>query len=268
MHNSSSTITAENYASAWDYTAKLHQKAKKKNMIENLVVRLGNLVFLVLSVVLSYGLLYTKVGGSLGQFLQTLPWLPQAWNSFSAQIPASQYGEVVQWCYHLGAAYLSALAPCIAVAVLVQVIYRTRLREIPGGTDAQNAAALRDLAVEARRYSVSAKHSAATHGIILYFLIMFLMIAVFILRHVDEDGHLGSIESVSQISMAIYAMVLFIGYSLLNYLFQLLLKPLYICNVSKELVADTHKYACSFIENVQAEREAQEIEALYHPKRS
>ena len=262
MNEYPTPITAETFPQAWEYTVEKLRKSKVSRIAGNLIIPVGNVLFLACSVVLSFGLLYTKGGFALSSFLGSIPYLPQIWNQYESLLQLKEASDGVQWAVYLLGGYLAAFLPCVILSGLVHLIYRPKAPAMPNETDAKNAVHLRSIALSARSNSLK-NHGSPTVCIMLYFVIMFAGLAVYVL------GNPGNINTgVDPLSILIYTMIMFVAYGLINYILQLMLRPLYYCKVSKELIGDTHRYFNTYEENVREERLVNEIEQMYRTGRS
>lgn len=262
MNNYPTPITPENFPQAWEFVAEKLRKSKVSRIAGNLVVPAGNILFLACSVVLSFGLIYTKGGFALSAFLRQLPYLPDIWTQYAALLRMKDVTEGVQWAVYVLGGYVTAFIPCLILSGLVHLIYRPKAPALPEESDAKNAVHLRSIALAARSNSLK-NHSSPTVCIMLFFLTIFAGLAAYVF------GNPGDVNAgVDQMSILIYTMTLFVGYSFFNYVFQIMLRPLYYCKVDKALIGDTHRYFDCYEENVREERLINEIEQMYRTGRS
>lgn len=257
MDKYTSPITDESFPEVWQHTARKYRRSKRGLVISRVVNPVGNIIFLFLSLMLSWKVLYELLP-PMRSALELFPLLPRLWAGIPMLLAEQPWQ--VQLASALTICYGAAVLPCLLWTAVVYLLYHPIAPRKPDLGGALNATELRSLVLKARSCVNRSGSSMPTLSIAVYFAAVFCMLAVFVFR--DPAGA-AELVKLDPLSITIGGMGLFVGYALLNLLLQRLLRPMYLCIVPKRLLADIQHYYNSFDENIQADREADEIEALY-----
>lgn len=116
-------ITAENLESAWNYVSGKYRFSKKMCAIRSAFYTVSPVVFLVESLLLTYGLLYSKAGASIAAYLQQFSAIEKCWLTVKNFLFAETVNGVWGYCKTAVIAYLLPIAVSIPGALVIALLY-------------------------------------------------------------------------------------------------------------------------------------------------
>lgn len=239
------TIQKSTFSQAWAFVARKNAAAKVCARIEKVSAIVGNFLFLALVLFCGCGILLQQKTLVITDFLKGIGWFYAAWLQVEIWMVSLGMTPVVQILFCAALCYGIPFVVCLIPALLIRVCYRPEPEKKPEGTEFEKAEALVKLGKQTKRLTRSATAGAVTWSTILFVVAVGVLVTVFILQNFQgSNSLLAQIEMGMNrnLTLAIAAIGLLIGYAFLNYLLLKLLKLLHTCRLPKEMLYTLELY--------------------------
>lgn len=240
-----SPVTDANWTDCWKYVERKYGQAKRSFLIGKLVGILGELAFLICMLFITIGGIYTANIPVINEFLDSIPHLIPLWEKFCGFLFKPGMAGYVKVILVFLSAYAVPLALCIALTVLVYILYHPIAKK-PGEDIKQNASTMAERAQKAKRFCNRAKNNIATACDILYLVLIAALFTVIILANLGKTdvvktvSEIFPIDNVMVVTFVVFAV--FCCYSVFDNIFCQITKWLFFCKIPHSLLADTARF--------------------------
>lgn len=244
MFSVPASITADNFSSVWNYSARKRYWSKKKAIIRSVSVPVCQLLYFFLFLIFSYGAAYSMIPGMVHRYIEEIPALVALWKDFEAVFYANSASEIQRLLYTAGALYLLPFFVALLPALLICLFYHPRTPK-QTGDPVQDARELWIMAKHAQVYaqrkeSNTANVCAAFSGMLIVAAVLgyllYCLNSPATRQQVIDEAHTANLR------LFLYAVALFFSYKIVNLPLLLLLKLLHFCYVPEKLVSAAEEY--------------------------
>ncbi len=260
-------ITKENFPEVWQSVDAQRRTAKKKYISASFAPFFSNMVFAILVLLVGNGLIHDHLKGSYSNFLEDIPFFLTVWDKAAGLLIKPEWSIALKIAVPLLVMYLVCFLVCLIFVLLVTAVYHPFRRQLPEGTDKENAELLLSMARDARRYSLRTVSSGSMLWALIFIMIQFCVLALYImieLKTLDKlmvitiapimkllepltkdfsNFQLMNLEgAVFMPSLLLYSLALYLGYAFVNYLHALSTQILYKYRIPYSYVADVEYY--------------------------
>lgn len=260
-------ITKENFPEVWQSVDAQRRTAKKKYISASFAPFFSNMVFAILVLLVGNGLIHDHLKGSYSNFLEDIPFFLTVWDKAAGLLIKPEWSIALKIAVPLLVMYLVCFLVCLIFVLLVTAVYHPFRRQLPEGTDKENAELLLSMARDARRYSLRTVSSGSMLWALIFTMIQFCVLALYImieLKTLDKlmvitiapimkllepltkdfsDFQLMNLEgAVFMPSLLLYSLALYLGYAFVNYFHALSTQILYKYRIPYSYVADVEYY--------------------------
>lgn len=260
-----SPITRQNFEETWNIVESERRTAKKKYITTKIASFFSNMVFAVLILIAGNGLIHDHLTGSYCDFLETVPYLLPVWEKMSGMVLKPDWSITLQIAVPLFLVYLICFAVCGIFVLIVMGIYHPFKRQLPAGSDQENASQMLTMAIDARRYARRSGANGSMVWALVFMMFQFCLIALYWLLGLKDLGSLVEIitgpilkllepyliTSLAQASaqsalfmpaLMVLILGIYLAYALTNYLHALSVQFMYKYNVPYSFVAEVEYY--------------------------
>lgn len=181
-------MSAENFAENWSAVDSRRRIAKKKYVTCTLASFFSNMVFALLAVIVSNGLIHDHLSGSYCNFLIKVPYLLPVWDQIKALILKPDFSLALRIAIPLVAMYAVCFAVCGIFVLIVTLLYHPFKRKIPTSTVKENASQMLTMARDARRYSRRTGSNGSLVWALFFMMVQFALIALYWLIELQDMG--------------------------------------------------------------------------------
>lgn len=142
-------ITSANFDAVWKQAAKNLRKVKKKKVTRNLVCAVGSLLFLILSLVSIFSLLYFHGDAEDKVLIDGLPILSTVCRQFGELVLDASYVWYINVLICVGVTYLIPFAASLLIAIIVAILGGGKEAQMPLEGEADRAKGLAHITKEA-----------------------------------------------------------------------------------------------------------------------
>lgn len=242
-----SPITCENFTEAWKSIDELRRRAKLKYVTNAVSSFFSQMVFALLLLFACNGLIYDHLKGSYCDFLESLPcWLP-IWQGFAEKILKISELWYIRAMITALAVYLTSFLVCGLFVLLTPLIYHPKHKEVPTGTEKENAEALLGIAKDARRYSHRTESGVSIFWSLIFMLAGIVLVALYafslqdMMRLYDILG--GFMLMHPYLNVMVCGFGIYLAYSLLATIHAAITQPLYKFKVPYSVFAEAEYYS-------------------------
>lgn len=139
------SVTKENFEDVKDYMLATSKKVERKYLTRKIITPLGNFLFMLISLVLVYGAIYTTSSADEMVAFEKTAFMTDAWNVFSGLFPIDGLEWYYYWLILVAAAFIIPFAVSAVIAIIVSLTVHPKTDGDFEGTDAQKAKKLYEL---------------------------------------------------------------------------------------------------------------------------
>lgn len=216
MKNFPSTITAENFNDVAKLTSKFVSKSKKKSLIRKIIKPVSGILFLLLSFLLVYGAIFNLCDPEDMFVFEKLEPITKLWTLFSGTFTTVDMAWYLYWPILIVATFVIPLLVSAIITIIVSFVYKTTPLDIPEGSDAEKAKALRQSAMEIKKQSDESDSYEIVFTIAFLALLVAFIVFAFIVLKIPFS--MATILS-SLVGMAIVGAILYYVYSIIFLIF-------------------------------------------------
>lgn len=260
-------VTKENFPEVWQSVDAQRRTAKKKYISASFAPFFSNMVFAILVLLVGNGLIHDHLKGSYSNFLEDIPFFLTVWDKAAGLLIKPEWSIALKIAVPLLVMYLVCFLVCLIFVLLVTAVYHPFRRQLPEGTDKENAELLLSMARDARRYSLRTVSSGSMLWALIFMMLQFMLIALYWLLALENNDAVFTliispvmkllepfIADVTMTQRASIEMALFtpclmlfclgiyIVYAFLNQVHALSVQFMYKYNVPYSFVADVEYY--------------------------
>lgn len=239
-------INKENFPSAWRYANQKLKWAKKLTVVEKLTLTIAQTLFLLLFMVILYGILYSMGGALISDLVGRADIFVQIWEAFVQYVLKPEYTEIQRILACLGVLYLVPFAASLPFAALIVLVYHPRPHKLSdSASELSKSKQIYDIAQETKRLCLL-KHTNATSTCNMIFSVTCVAAMLALIVYMLTDPSVKSIvnENGSRINWLLFliGVVLFFCYKFINLPLTLMLGLLYRRRLPRELLKETENY--------------------------
>lgn len=261
-------VSMANFEQNWKIADSAFRKAKKKYAAAKVATFVSGLVFMLMSLVAVNGLLYNSSTGSFHAYLEDVPFLIPLWKMWSSLFLTADQSPVAQFMTTAAIIYAACFFISGVAALIVGFFYHPKATELPQDSPKENAATLLAAVKEARLYSNATRRIIYPEWGILFISLQFILFTLFCILELGSAKELMDISTASLMealapiigshlpyvateavlfvpSLIIFALVLFIIYSLASMLMGFITQLFYRCNVPYRYVEEAEYHYVS-----------------------
>lgn len=260
-------IAADNFAENWTLVDKQRRIAKKKYVTGKVASFFSNMVFAILAVIISNGLICDHLTGSYCRFLKKVPYLLTIWDQIKALILKPDFNLALQIAVPLCCTYAVCFLVCGAFVLIVTALYHPFKRKLPTSTAKENASQMLDMARSARGYSRRTGANGSLFWGLVFMMIQFAIVALYWLIELKDmdtifniiiapvmnllEPYISGISSFQRMSLEmaiampstmIFIFGIYLTYAFANHLHALSVQFMYKYHIPYSFVADVEYY--------------------------
>ena len=261
-------VSKDNFEQNWKIADAIFRKAKKKYKASRISVFLTNLVFMLMSLLVANGFLYDTTTGPFHAFLEDIPYLIPLWKKLSSLFLSANQSPAEQVLITAFILYAACFVISGVVALLVALFYRPETTKLPTDTPKENAAKLLAAVKEARRCSNATRRTSYPAWGFFFITLQFILFTLFCIMELGSatelmeicmaslmkvlapvtGSYLSYIATMTALfvpSLMIFALVLYVCYSLASMLMSFFAQFFHRCNVPYHYIVEAEYHYVS-----------------------
>lgn len=260
-------ITSDNLQENWELVDKERRTAKKKYLTTRVASFFSNMLFSLLAVIISNGLIHDHFSGSYCRFLEKVPYLLTFWDRISDILLKPHYSLALQIAIPLLVMYAVCFIVCGAFVLIVIALYHPFKKKLPASTPKENASQMLDMARNARMYSRRSGTNGSMLWALVFIMIQFALVSLYWLIELKDmdtvfyvvitpvmkllDPYISGLNDIQRMgletavmtpSIMLFAIGVYLAYSLADQLHALSVQFMYKYNVPYSFVAEVEYY--------------------------
>lgn len=261
-------VTRDNINACWLYMDILRRKSRLMAAIAGFGGFFSNLTLLFTLIIAVNVLIFLNFTGSYPDFLSIIPGFPKLMELLSTYILNPGDSMQIQTLKLLGVVYAAAIWVFMMFALLIRLVYHPRKRQLPGGTYAEQTAALATAAREARTHSYKTRLSPSMVGILLAIFAVVVLFLAYIV-YFDDAERMKALLRIfptqdENLNCTLYALSCYIPGGIFSWLLLALTRWIYRFDFSYDLLAQAEAGAIFAMEETEGLTE-EEIAARRKP---